>query len=359
MALSRLYYTRAEVALDDVSTTTRVYQSLWYALFSLLTGLKLGGTTGTSGAPPVGVLCEIDSTCNSVTAGAAGDGVNHLGAAFDATKLVRSALGATPKTWAVVKMPTTLTGLAVPFYLTLGMQGATEGAWYMALSKIQPSGGTVNVIPTAADQVIVWNTSQIISDLTTAAHKVSIIFGANGSFWFGAERTGQGKPHTFAGVWDFSGPEISGDLFPACVFFASGTAPTRGALGENTTQIFYSNGYNTGGVATGTGMGTRSRTNALSPGSAQNSMVLPPGTAAATWYPRSDLNEDGLFEAIECRYMFVNNAANLAYLKGTLPDWWFANSSKPVGQLDPSTGVSELICYGHLWLPNGGAVHVM
>ena len=354
MALTRLYYTQAECTLDDASTTVLVYKSFCFAVMAFLLGLKTG-TTGTSGTPPGGSNWVVDHSCDSVTAGAGNDLVNYWGTSFDATKLVLSASGATPKSWCVLKSPTTITALGVPFYLTIALQGTTSG-FYMALSKTRPSGGTVNVVPTATDTVLMWNSSQAFSDVTAATHKIHYVTSATGAFHIDIDRTGQGRGHTFLGVWDFSGPEITGDLSPLCVFFSS-AATTRGA--PLAASQFFGNGYNTGAVAGGSGVGARSRLNDAGPGTAEGAGIMYPGNNSGGWFALAHLNPDAKQEALSCRYLWQLNSSLHSYIKGTLPDWWLANASKTQGLVDPPTGASEHICLGNLWVPNGGVPHVM
>ncbi len=352
MALSRLYYTQAECTLDDASTTVLVYKSFVYGVMAFLLGLKTG-TTGTSGTPPVGSLWTHEWSCDSVTA--TDNGTNRWGVVFDATKLVLSASGATPKSWCVLKSPTTITALGVPFYLTIGLQGTTSG-FYMALSKTRPSGGTVNVIPTATDTTLMWNITQAFSDVTAAVHKMHYVTSATGAFHIDIDRTGQGRGHTFLGVWDFSGPEITGDLSPLCVFFSS-VASARGAPASGSQ--FFGNGYNTGSVASGSGVGARSRLNDANSGTAEGTGIMYPGNNSGGWFALAHLNPDARQEALSCRYLWQLNASFLSYIKGTLPDWWLANASKTQGLVDPPTGASEYICLGNVWVPNGGVPHIM
>jgi len=352
MALSRLYYTQAECSLDNVSSTVLAYKSMVYGVLAFLLGLKTG-TTGTSGAPPVGSRWVMDHSCDSVVAGTGGDGVNRWGATFDDTKLVVSASGATAKSWAVLSSPVALTALGVPFYLTIGMQGGASG-FYMAISKTLPSGGTVNVIPTATDTLVLWNSSQTFADVTAAAHKMHYVTAANGAFHISIDRTLQAKAHTFLGVWDFSGPEITGDLAPIGVFFCSETG-TRGAPGS-TSQMVAGNGYNTGAVASGSGFGARSRANDAVPSTASGAGPMFPGNL--NWFTLNHQNPDARQEAIGVRYMWQNTSNLQSYIKGTVADWWFANASRLPLHVDPNSGASEVICLGNLWVPNGGVAHV-
>src|SRR5687767_5127068 len=100
MALSRPYYAQAECALDDLSTTILAWKSMAFAIPMLLTGARTG-TTGTSGAPPVGSRWVVDHSSDGATAGAPGD-LNFrwpTAGVFDPAKLVRGASGAFAKSW--------------------------------------------------------------------------------------------------------------------------------------------------------------------------------------------------------------------------------------------------------------------
>lgn len=167
---------------NEKNITTNLSFTQWqvWSLKNLLTG----GSGLTSG------IWSVYSSSDSVAAGN-GDNVDRWTTTFDASKLVRSAVGANPKSWVTLKSPATMNGIT--WYLTISMQGTGDSVSPAFISKTAPTGGTVNVRPSSAVEwglgAATGNWNQGETNTTIRTH---ICLCADGSFYFFTSQVGFG-----------------------------------------------------------------------------------------------------------------------------------------------------------------------
>ncbi len=349
MALSKTYYTRQDVQLDDTSTAALMEKSLLYAIKALLKGEKTG-TTGTAGAPPAGSLWTCYYSCDSVAAGSADDGVDRWGGGtFDGTKIVRGTAAAV-RSWFVLKSPAALTALGVSFYLIIAYDGASDSQFSLTLCKAAPTGGTTTARPTSTDEVSLGTALQMGDTTAGVVHRCGYVVDANGNFWMSFRKASAGIAYSLFAVTVLSG-SIAGDLFPVVMVYNQLTT----GRGAGSAESSAGNGYWAGnGFVTGTQSGgavTRSSANTVGPASNGGSGLQFVSNAA--FYSAATVNNsNSLVDVMPITLNFVGTGCNGP--KGRIPDWWAGNAAKTVGSLVPASGNSEHVNVGHLWLPNGG-----
>ena len=350
MALSKLYYTEANCVADDTSTAKLVTASLLFALKTLPLQLKTG-TNGTSGAPPAGAAWEMWWSTDGVTAGAMGDGVDHLGAdTFDGAKWVRAA-AASPHSGFVLRSPAGICAAlpAARFFLIVDWGTPVDSQINIILCKAEPTGGTVSARPTSTDECSTL--AMTMTDVTVAGHRLHFVTDAVGNFYVAMSRNGNGDAHAFVGILQLEAPGLSaGDLFPM-VLISECISSGRGSL-SGTPFV-----GSTGATAAGGGTKTRSPLNfeTYAPSSGCG-IIWPVSTGFAT---STSLNEaTGKSDAMACLVLFDGNATSCS-IKGTIPDWYLQNASRAVGSCEPAAGASERILIGHFWVPNGGVAFAL
>lgn len=345
MALGRLWYAQANLALDANSTALEVMQAWLFMRVMLLLGVKTG-TNGTNGAPPAGSLWTFVSSSDGSTFSSV---TNLWGTSFDASKIIRGAFGANPKSHFTLKSPANVDGMGLGhfWWLTVGFEGAGNTRYTLRLHKTAPTGGTVNVLPSTASDIVLLPTLQ---DVATVVHRAFFVVDANGAHYMHLAHSGAGIAHKVTGVLPFEGPD-STDQNPI-MLIDTGIASGRGALGNtDSTSFGGSSGYNgTDGF------------NCLSPlgdyfsGANQggNGPLFPGGGWMAL-----DKNNQGSSRAdtLSVPFGYLNsNPASPAInaTRGLIPDWLVGNVAKNVGLVDPDTGTSERMLIGNTWVPNGG-----
>lgn len=338
MALSRLWYVEGNCALDDVSTTTRVYQSMLFAMKAFLKGEKTG-TNGTSGSVPAGAKWTHYSSSDSVSTSLVTD---LIGSTFDASKIVLGN-GGTPHSWWVGRCPTSLTALGIPFYFGWSTTSSI-GVFDFFCSKTAPSGGTISARPTSVDE---WKyqSACTIADVTAAAHRAHWVVDANGNSTIDFSRAG--IVHTsMSPLMGFATP-VAGDLFPICSYF-SAQAAGRGALRDD-QQVMSASGHD---GAAGFNMRSPDGSRRVEDGINAGTGIITPRNS--TWLGRTTTNNgSGLLDALSCPIWYYDNV--LGGIRGFMPDWYVVNTSKAVGDFLPAGAPSERVIVGNIAKPNGGA----
>lgn len=344
MALSRLYYTHANVVADDTTIAKRVTTSWLHAIAAFLMQLKTG-TNGTSGAPPASALWSMYYSCDGVTAGTANDGVNRImtANAYDQAKWVRAAAGSA-HSWYVLKSGSSICGAlpSTPFYLIVDYGTAADTTVNVYLSKAAPTGGTTTARPTATDEVGVTNL--VMSDVTVSTHRLMFVVNSVGAFALTYAKSSAGIAHTVMAVQELVTPGLQvGEQFPM-VLMCDTLATGRG--GGGSAQISGAGGWNnTNGVV------SRSPLNNVVPNSGVgNGIMFPANSGFTTATTNHQVN--GKTDTIPAQYYF--NGTGATGVKGTIPDWYISNSANNVGNCEPSAGATEHMNIGLIWMPNGG-----
>lgn len=343
MSLSQLYYCEANATADDTTSAIKVTKSLLYAIKAFLMQQKTG-TTGTSGAPPVGAAWSMYYSCDSVTAGTANDGVDRWGGGtFDATKLVRAAAGSA-HSWAVLKSSGSICAAlaSTPFYLIIDWGTGADTTFNFLISKAAPTGGTTTARPTATDEVGLTNF--VMTDVTVSTHRLFFVTDAVGNFLIMMEKAAAGFVHTFLAVQQLVAPGLqAADVFPMMII-ADSSISGRGAT--SSAQVIGSAGFNGAAGAT-----TRSPLNNVAPSTSTGTGLLVP--VNTNWLTATTTNQgNSKTDALPVQMMFVGAATTA--VKGTIPDWYVSNSANSVGTCEPASGSLEHMNIGNFWVPCGG-----
>lgn len=326
MALSKVWYTSANRAQDDVSTTARVASSILFALKGFLMG-HLTGTAGPDGQPPASSNWTLTSSSDGVTASAA----DNLGAGtYTAGKWVRAPAGVA-HSWYVLKSPTTM--LDQPWFLLVDWGTASDQTVNLAISKNAFTGGTTTARPTATNESIF--TAQTFAEATAAAGKCHFASDANGSFWFAASRNGTGMAQFALSVQELVDARSSGDVARVIALahqatsgvgapeLSTGTPTWRGHISDGTTAINSSTGRflacTIGGVSWS---GQITATNPM----------------------------DSKVDELPMAYIFDLTTSHVG-LRGRLPDVWYCGNPVANGSVEPSVGNVERVKLGACVLP--------
>lgn len=344
MALSRTWYTQANCILDDTTTALRVMQSIAWANKALLKAEKTG-TTGTNGAPPVGSRWVVVGSSDGVTA--ALDGVDRWGATFDATKLVRAAAGVA-HSWILLQSPTGITGLGVPLYRLISLGTPDNARIKITDAKTAFTGGSITADPTSTNQVT-YSGSTIMADVTVATHRANYVTDANGNYFITFARAGGAEFHTIFAFLGFADmPDPVNDLFPFTAIVDSRLG-SRGALSGAGAVLATGGGNTTEGLA----MRSPDGTGVTTAGEGTN-IIMP---VAGAWNTRTNNNQaNGKHDTLKAFVNYYTSTLNLGAIRGTIPDWWVANSAKPVGNTEPAVGTSEHVLVGNIYVPNDGVI---
>lgn len=344
MALSRNYYCEANVVADDTTIAKRVTTSWLHAIAAFAMQLKTG-TRGTSGAPPAGAAWTMYYSCDGVTAGTANDGVNRVmtAGAYDQSKWVRAAAGVA-HSWYVLKSGSSICGAlpGVPFYLIVDYGTSADTTVNVYLSKAAPTGGTTTARPTATDEV--GCTNNVMSDVTVTTHRLMFVTNSVGAFALTYAKSSAGFAHTFLAVQELVTPGLQvGEQFPMVLVLDT---LNSGRGGGGSTAISSSGGWNTAN-----GCVSRSPLNNVAPNSSVgNGIMFPANSAWTTATTNHQVN--GKTDTIPAQVYFVGTGAT--GVKGTIPDWYIANSANNVGNCEPASGATEHMNIGLIWMPNGG-----
>jgi hypothetical protein len=328
MALSRTWYTDANITASDTSTALLSAKSVLWGLKALLKG-EIG--TNTHG------LWTVVSSSDSVSTSA----TDLWTSAFDATKLVRAA-PASNHSWILLQSPA---GLG-PIYMCLDFAGTSDvNCVNAAFSNVAFTGGTISARPTSTSEWIHIINANWVENVTVPL-KIHRTTDADGNFFFLASKTGSGVFFNLFGVQ---------------------TLTLTKSLDTNKVVSFhhYLAGAKGAGTAGGTGLFTVTEAvagglcgrnfNGLAQATAIAAMEPYVGgqPVATTWTTTNAA--DGLVDAFP---VYVgNSAAGYMGIRGLLPDVSVLAGGTTAGQglapgaLIPSTGTPERVLVGSIAIP--------
>lgn len=175
---------RAVSGTGVIATYARWF--LWYFIYQLV-GVTTGGVLFTSGK------WAIRTSCNGVTCGVAGDGVDHLGGStFSAGNFLRAAAGSS-HTW--IELFNSTLGIYLLIDYSTGQDYLCNFVW----SRTAFSGGTINTAPTASGSDT-WSSLQFCHTSGAAGH-VEMTLASDGSFHIAGSRDTTNKVNFFFFCW--------------------------------------------------------------------------------------------------------------------------------------------------------------
>lgn len=325
------------VPADQTTVVLQMKSFLWWVK-SFVTGNSANTGSGTIGGSG---LWTPDYSCDGVTAGTPGDGVDRWGAAgaFDATKLIRSS-GAVAHSWMVLKSPI---GLG-PFYMLLDWSASVDYQMIITFSKNAFTGGTTTAAPTATNS---WTypAQQMIQASLAGAH------------WFGLLST--------TGVFHIKAGRDSGGFFQTALsFFSLANSKT----GEAHNGFSYVDFSTISGVNAVWRRARLSQNNALIKGRNKDgtaavvlASIVPGHTdAGGSFVPTFSVvgntdATDGLFD--DYPQGLVSVTPGHLSIRGRIADIYCAPESSPQGNIEPTSGppYQSVIC-GDTWQPYNGSV---
>lgn len=357
MALSRTWYTDANVAISDFSSALRVAQSILWGLKALLKG-EVSGTNGPDGAPPVGSRWTCEGSSDSATAGM--DAVDRWGATFDNTKLVRNTSGSA-HSWIVLKSPAAL----APLYMLIDWSTGSDATVTLRFSYNAFTGGSATTAPTSTGS---WahspdgssSVSLSFTDGSSNNHNLHRVTDANGNFWFTSSKNASGLFHWLVGVQTLSETR-TGETKPVISLVHQGFGGRgAGAQGARNPQGF----FNAGGSRSGANTNPLVIGGRLYDNSAQ--MIGGPLTIGYGVYPAADFGMQGdtggteawraAENAIDSKWDFfpcwvydVNSTKGGT--RGRIPDLSTVVNGVTIGAGAPSVASQERCVVGDLVIP--------
>lgn len=307
MALTRTWYTDANYAIPDFSSTANTCKSILWSIKALLKG-TVSGTNGPEGAPPVGSRWTVVGSSDSVTG--AMDGTDRWLDTFDATKIV-SSTAAAPHSWIVLQSPAILG----PYYLLIDYGANSASAIAIYTSKAAFTGGTASARPTSTTEVT--NATSTFNDQVASINRVTRVTDANGNFWVLASRTGTGIIQFGLGVQTLI------DVAPSDTMsvFSIGQYATSGAFNPSGSISVTGRTWNNGAVTTG----------------GPNDYNVSSSWASLT--PGNNPANGGAYDALPVFVITTNTGA--AGVRGRLPDVGYVNGSMAIASNVPLTGNIE------------------
>lgn len=324
------------VPADQTTTLLQSKSFGWYVKAFLKGDSSLTGSGTISGTG----LWTCDYSCDSVTAGSAGDGVDRWGGtgAFDATKIVRAS-GASAHSWMVLKSPA---GLG-PFYMLIRFNSANDYQWEFTFSKTAFTGGSTTVSPTATNS---WQyaSQQVVQPSLVA-----------GTHFFGLLST--------TGVFHIKAGRDGGGFLQTALSFFSLTNAKTGDAHNGMTYVDY--------LGTGVGVWDRSRfAPNLSTVKGRNkdataavllSAVFPAcfDASANLVSVMADVGNadatDGLFNDYPLGMYSITPGHKS--IRGRVADIFCAPDSAPAGNVEPTTGPPyQSAIFGDFWHPYNASV---
>jgi hypothetical protein len=230
-AVTKTYSARGNVPYTNVLTTLAVAQSAIWALKEHMKNTAVGGST--SGTRHANSVWTVRYSCDSVTAGVAGDGVDRW---TTFANLIWNSSGSA-HSWIVLRNTT------LGYEVCIDLNSASSASARIAVAEIATpfTGGTTTTGPTATNEFLAGTTSigassnfQWQGDSATGNFNwTHYITADDGQFYFVCSRTGLGYFSTFIAVQKTTAasPSDTRNVF-ALGAFASGArgAPSVGSL---------------------------------------------------------------------------------------------------------------------------------
>lgn len=319
MALSRAWYTRANIPHPDVSTGLLQMKSQAWLLKANLMQQVATGTLGPLGAAPASAAWTCIGSSDGVTAGQ--DAVDRWGAVFDGTKIIRAAAGVA-HSWFILRSPAAIGS----FYMLIDLGTAADTSILISFSKNAYVGGTITARPTSTVEFVGPNSTQWGAG-NAANHNMQFVTDANGNCYVHNGQVGTGYVNMalwFGALAEARAGE-SHNFFCAFHYLASG----RGAPGGSSQ------------IVTGR---TTSNSAAITGGMLR--WTLAGNTAQGVLEANC---QDSAFDTLPC--IVGNTNAGLAGFRGRFPDA-VSGGAMNVGGSDPTTGAQERVCFGDFVTPH-------
>lgn len=266
-------------------------------------------------------------SCDSVTAGAAGDGVDRWGAVYDGTKIVRG--NGAPNSWYVLQSP--LIG-GSRYYMILQFASTGDRGCNIVFSKAAPTGGTTLNRPTATDEWVhaVTNGVPGLNQGVIAAGKMHGVAAADGSFHIHYSKDTGGDTSFELVFWVLSEPHAS-DLYPVLTYAQGGANNSFQEGQTNGTTLWKTRHFN-GVAVTSAGLIVPN-----AGGYALGGSFVPAGTGSNFEYPVYCWTADAGYQGI----------------KGRLADFYWAGAVPAT--TDPVGGPVASAVFGDFWLAANAA----
>lgn len=328
--LERTYYSDVDYSLADVSTSTLMFKSLIWAIKAAFKNTIL-----MANGVPASSAWTVEYSCDSVTAGTAGDGVDRWTNTFDGTKIVR-ANGAVAHSWIVLKSPA---GLG-PYYLCIQWNGSVDYQCNFIFSKVAFTGGTTTARPTSTAEIATNQITLFDSGNTAAAaaklHKTVLSDGEIVLIW---GKTGIGRATGALGLPRLA-DTVSGDLYPVACLMDWVTSALAVFHHDNS-------------FLTSSNSAFRTRNSTGTTNIALSTLVLKYATGVATSFfdlmTTTDLN-DGKY--LDDRILMGIVTAGFYGIKGRLYDWRWCGSGIANGTMFQQSGGSlSHLKMGAVWIP--------
>lgn len=343
MALSRNYYCWQNYVMPDcTSNALSILRSMLWTTKAFLTH-QIAATTGTNGTPPGSAAWTVIQSSDGSTVSSS----DLWTGTYDDTKLVKAGAGA-PHAWMVLRTPSNITALGVPFYATISLAGSNDQRYTIRGSKTLPTGGTISADPTAPDEWV-YSSQCPVQDQNLGTRRASYVTDNNGNAFITFSRTGTGIAHSIiAPIMAFLNPQAA-DLFPVCTI-VDDFASQRGALAYN------ANCMTGAGLDNSTGIHMRSPGGGRQATGGGGSGIMYP--ISASWGSNTNTNEGtGKHDTLAAQVNFYSSqSGGGGAVRGVIPDWWICNSAMPVGNVEPATGTTEHMLIGNCYVPNDGVV---
>lgn len=330
MALSRTWYTDANIDVAESGSQDKHLKSVAWGLKALLMG-QITGSQGSTGAAPTGSYWSCVSSSDGTTA----DTNDNWGSSYDSSKLVRNS-NSSAHSWIVLKSPNNIASDG-PYYLLLDMDDSSGGHMSIKYSKNNFTGGTSTNSPTSVGQLDINESGmQFYADInTTLPVYYSITRDSNGGFYFIAVKQTTGAI-TYFSIVGLDDMQINDTWRSWATFISiSNTNSLAGnALGSMTIS---GKTYNSS-----TESSTNNYTNYLS--------MLSVGGTPIYNTAGFDANTGNYFTF---PFFIYSSNIGLAGYRGRLPDAQFIGTGKNTGDVVPSVGNIEQCLIGNLLLPFG------
>jgi hypothetical protein len=326
MALSRTWYTDANIALSDTSTAALTAKSIIWAIKAILKG-EIG--TNTYGL----------WTCESSSIGSSYGASDLWTSSFVAANIVRATAGL-DHSWIVLKSPA---GMG-PYYLCLDYSTSSDLTVTIITAKSGFTGGSRTARPTSVDEVVHYSVGSTLTANEAIGGKIHRVTDADGNFWIFLSKNGL---NYFYGLFGFQ------------VLANTKTIDTYKAL------FFHS--YNVSGKgspASGTGLFTATTAAAGGCSGRTHNGVLLIGMSCVDYFVdgisiSSSITTanaaDSLYDAFPV--LTVSTTTNYKGIKGSIPDCFFVLGGVALGQglapgaLLPATGTTERMISGLMAFP--------
>lgn len=332
-AVTKTYSARGNVPYVDVTTALNVARSAIWALKEHMKNTATGGAT--SGTRHANSVWAVRYSCDSVTAGVAGDGVDRWAAI---TNLVWNNTGSA-HSWFVLRNTT------LGYEVCIDLNSASTNSIRIAVAEVATpfTGGTTTTGPTAANEFDMGSSSvgtgaafQWQGDTATGNFNwTHYITAEDGQFYFVCSRTGLGYFSTFMAVQKTT---------------AASPSDTR-----NVFALGASGNSGRGAPSTGTIVNASAGCVGRFPNGAQNTTG---GIQAGGRFGGSDWPGTLGIDSVTGNYLaFPHHVGSLGgaqpSYRGVLPDQ-YSIATAPVGGAIPSAAAQERVVVGDIIMPYPG-----